>query len=122
MQIEDKRKAKATLQAMCNSYAERNSSIHFCKLLGQCPTSERQIPDLAKFIVSSNRYVIKKRYIISLTQYIVWTQTKFLFASSIMDCLITQLYCINHTIKLFYTSRVRFQQYNKLSLKDVVQQ
>jgi hypothetical protein len=34
MQIEDKRKAKAKLQATCNSYAERDSSIHFCKLLG----------------------------------------------------------------------------------------
>ncbi len=31
MQIEDKRKAKAKLQAMCNSYAERNNSICFCK-------------------------------------------------------------------------------------------
>jgi hypothetical protein len=40
MQIEDKRKAKAKLQAMCNSYAERNSSIRFCKLLGQCPSME----------------------------------------------------------------------------------
>ncbi len=40
MQIEDKRKAKAKLQAMCNSYAEWNSSIHFCKLLGQCPSME----------------------------------------------------------------------------------
>ncbi len=33
MQIEDKTKAKAKLQAMCNSYAERNISISFCKLL-----------------------------------------------------------------------------------------
>jgi hypothetical protein len=33
MQIEDKRKAKAKLQATCNSYAERNSSIRFCTLL-----------------------------------------------------------------------------------------
>ena len=40
MQIEDKGKAKAKLQAMCNSYAERNSSICFCKLLGQCPSIE----------------------------------------------------------------------------------
>ncbi len=40
MQIEDKRKAKAKLQAMCNSYAERNSSIRFYKLLGQCPSME----------------------------------------------------------------------------------
>jgi hypothetical protein len=40
MQIEDKRKAKAKLQAMCISYAERNSSIRFCKLLGQCPSIE----------------------------------------------------------------------------------
>jgi hypothetical protein len=38
MQIEDKRKAKAKLQATCNFSAERNSSIHFCKLLGQCPS------------------------------------------------------------------------------------
>jgi hypothetical protein len=38
MQIEDKRKAKAKLQATCNSYAERNSSICFCKLLGRCPS------------------------------------------------------------------------------------
>jgi hypothetical protein len=30
MQIKDKRKAKAKLQATCNSYAERNSSISFC--------------------------------------------------------------------------------------------
>jgi hypothetical protein len=37
MQIEDKRKAKAKLQATCNSYAERNSSICFCKL---CPSME----------------------------------------------------------------------------------
>ncbi len=29
MQIEDKRKTKAKLQATCNSYAEMNSSIHF---------------------------------------------------------------------------------------------
>jgi hypothetical protein len=29
MQIEDRRKAKAKLQATCNSYAERNSSIRF---------------------------------------------------------------------------------------------
>ncbi len=34
----------------------------------------------------------------------------FFFAFNIMDCFITQLYCINHTIKLFPTSRVRFQQ------------
>jgi hypothetical protein len=40
MQIEDKRKAKAKLEVMCNSYAERNSSICFCKLLGQCPSME----------------------------------------------------------------------------------
>jgi hypothetical protein len=40
MQIEDKRKAKAKLQATCNSYAERNSSIRFCKLIGQCPSME----------------------------------------------------------------------------------
>jgi hypothetical protein len=33
MQIEDKRKAKAKLQATCNSYAERNSSIHFANYL-----------------------------------------------------------------------------------------
>ncbi len=33
MQIEDKRKAKAKLQAMCNSYAERNSSICFANYL-----------------------------------------------------------------------------------------
>ncbi len=33
MQIEDKRKAKAKLQAMCNSYAERNSSIIFANYL-----------------------------------------------------------------------------------------
>jgi hypothetical protein len=40
MQIKDKKEAKAKLQALCNSYAERNSSIHFCKLLGQCPSME----------------------------------------------------------------------------------
>ncbi len=40
MQIEDKRKAKAKLQATCNSYAERNGSICFCELLGQCPSME----------------------------------------------------------------------------------
>ncbi len=40
MQIEDKRKAKAKLQAMCKFYAERNSSIYFCKLLGRCPSME----------------------------------------------------------------------------------
>jgi hypothetical protein len=34
MQIEDKRKAKSKLQAMCNSYAERNSSMFiFAKYL-----------------------------------------------------------------------------------------
>jgi hypothetical protein len=33
MQIEDKRKAKAKLQATCNSFAERNSSIHFANYL-----------------------------------------------------------------------------------------
>jgi hypothetical protein len=33
MQIKDKRKAKSKLQATCNSYAERNSSICFCKYL-----------------------------------------------------------------------------------------
>ncbi len=33
MQIEDKRKAKAKLQAMCNSYAEKNSSICFANYL-----------------------------------------------------------------------------------------
>jgi hypothetical protein len=33
MQIEDKRKAKAKLQATCNSYAERNSSICFTNYL-----------------------------------------------------------------------------------------
>ncbi len=40
MQIEDKRKAKAKLQATYNSYAERNSSIRFCKLLEQYPSME----------------------------------------------------------------------------------
>ena len=40
MQIKDKRKAIAKLQATCNSHAERNSSICFCKLLGQCPSME----------------------------------------------------------------------------------
>ncbi len=40
MQIEDKRKATAKLQATYNSYAERNSSIPFCKLLRQCPSME----------------------------------------------------------------------------------
>jgi hypothetical protein len=72
-----------------------------------------------KFIVLSNRYGIKKLYIVSLIQYIVWTQTLF-FASNIIDCLSTHFYCMNHTIKLFYTSRVQLQQYNKLLLKDVV--
>jgi hypothetical protein len=33
MQIEDKRKAQAKLQGTCNSYSERNSSIHFCNYL-----------------------------------------------------------------------------------------
>jgi hypothetical protein len=33
MQIEDKRKAKAKLQATCNSYAVRNSSIFFANYL-----------------------------------------------------------------------------------------
>jgi hypothetical protein len=33
MKKEDKRKAKAKLQAMCNSYAERNSSIFFANYL-----------------------------------------------------------------------------------------
>jgi hypothetical protein len=40
MQIEDKRKAKAKLQATCNSYAERNGSIRFYKLLGRCSSME----------------------------------------------------------------------------------
>ncbi len=40
MQIEDKRKAKAKLQAMCNYYAERKGSIRFCKLFGQYPSME----------------------------------------------------------------------------------
>jgi hypothetical protein len=40
MQIEDKRKAKAKLQATFNSYAERNSSICYCKLLEQFPSME----------------------------------------------------------------------------------
>ncbi len=53
---------------------------------------------------------------------ILFGHKQFFFASNIMDYLITQLYCINHTIKLFYTSHVWFQQYNKLSLKDIVQQ
>ncbi len=40
MQTDNKKKARAKLQAMCNSYTERNSSIRFCKLLGQCPSME----------------------------------------------------------------------------------
>jgi hypothetical protein len=40
MQIGDKRKAKAKLQATPNSYAEKNGSICFFKLLGQCPSME----------------------------------------------------------------------------------
>ncbi len=40
MQIEDERKAKTKLQATCNSYAESNSRIGFCKLIEQCPSME----------------------------------------------------------------------------------
>jgi hypothetical protein len=32
------KKAKAKLQATCNSYAERNSSICFCKTTWKCPS------------------------------------------------------------------------------------
>ncbi len=53
MQIEDKRKAKAKLQATCNSYAERNSSIRFCKLLGRCPSMEYAMSGFKRGIVKA---------------------------------------------------------------------